>query len=81
MNKPNSGNSGHSRDQVVAVASQDGVHRLRRIRRRTTAVSVIVCALALEAGLARHAPGWYFIAPVTGIVSGFVSLVAQRRRP
>lgn len=77
--KSNSGPSGHSRDQVVAVASQDGVHRSRRARRRVTAVVVVLCVLVLELGLARHAPPWYFIAPATGIVSGLVSLVAQRR--
>ena len=71
--EPTSGNSGHSRDQVVTVASQDGVCRDRRARLIIACV-VVALAVLLALEIARSAPGWLYIAPVTGIVSGLLYL-------
>ena len=40
---------------------------------------VVLLVLVLELGLSRHAPGWFYIVPLTGIVSGLLYLATTRR--
>ena len=72
--KSNSGNSGHSRDQVVTVASQDGVHRYRRL--------IIACAVVALAPLLDWAwPGMPWpLAALAAAAIVLVCAVALRRR-
>ena len=72
-----SGNSGHSRDQVVTVASQDGVHRLRRRR------LIIACAAVALAPLLDWAwPGmpWPLAALAAAVILLACAVALRRRR-
>ena len=71
-----SGNSGHSRDQVVTVASQDGVHR---IRRRVTAVVAAIFVLWLDWAWAGM-PLPLFLATLAAAAVVLVCAAVPRRR-